>query len=208
MANPVTAVALLHEAKDRGHRAAVHTAAAGALGRILFRIASKAGFPVIHIVRREEQVRLLRELGDEIVLNATSPDFLEQLKEVSQRLGATIAFDPIGGESTGQLVDALPKGSQIVVYGALSLEDARIDPKRLIFEGKQIEGFWFPEWTKKKGTWHMISCVRKAIKGAGKDWTTEVAERVPLDHVRQAILRYEDDMTRGKVLLIPSSSQP
>jgi NADPH2:quinone reductase len=206
MANPVTAIALLHEAKDRGHKAAVHTAAAGALGRILFRVASKDRFPVIHVVRREEQVRLLKELGDEIVLNSTNPDFLEQLKEASHRLGATIAFDPIGGESTGQLVDALPNGSQIIVYGALSLDDARVDPKRLVFEGKQIEGFWFPEWAKKKGMWRMISCARKSIKGIGVDWTTEVAERVPLDQVREAILRYEDDMTRGKVLLVPSGA--
>ena len=109
MANPVTAIALLQEAKDRGHRAAVHGAAAGALGRILLRIASKAGYPIIHIVRREEQVRLLRELGAEVVLNAASPGYLGELKEVSHRLGATIAFDPIGGEFTGQLVEALPK---------------------------------------------------------------------------------------------------
>ena len=52
----------------------------------------------------------------------------------------------------------------------------------------------------------MISCARIAIKGIGVDWTTEVAERVPLDQVREAMLRYEDDMTRGKVLLVPSSS--
>ena len=206
MANPVTAIALLQEAKERGHRAGVHTAAAGALGRILFRIASKAGFPIIHVVRREEQVRLLKELGDEIVLNATSPDFLEALKEESQRLGATIAFDPIGGESTGQLVDALPAGSQIIVYGALSLDDARVDPKKLIFESKQIEGFWFPEWAKKKGMWRLLSCARKAMKGTGVDWATEVAERVPLEDVHEALLRYEGQMTRGKVLILPSPS--
>lgn|GEM_PF-42637 len=208
MANPVTAIALLQEAKERGHRAAVHMAAAGALGRILYRIASKEGFPIIHVVRREEQVRLLKELGDGIVLNSTSPGFPERLREESHRLGATIAFDPIGGESTGQLVDALPTGSQIVVYGALSPDDARIDPKKLVFDGKQIEGFWFPEWAKKKGMLRMISCARKAIKGIGVDWTTEVAERVPLDQVRDAMRRYEEDMSRGKVLLVPSSSGP
>ena len=208
MANPVTAIALLQEAKDRGHRAAVHGAAAGALGRILLRIASKAGYPIIHIVRREEQVRLLRELGGEVVLNATSPDYIEQLKEVSQRLGATIAFDPIGGEFTGQLVEALPRGSQIVVYGALSVEDARVDPKRLIFDGKQIEGFWFSDWAEKKGTWQTISCVRRAMKGTGVEWTTEVAEKVPLDDVSDALLRYEKKMTRGKVLIVPSPSGP
>ncbi len=45
-----------------------------------------------------------------------------------------------------------------------------------------------------------------ALKGAGVEWTTEVGERVPLDHVHEAILRYEDNMTRGKVLIVPSSS--
>jgi NADPH2:quinone reductase len=208
MANPVTAIALLQEAKDRGHKAAVHGAAAGALGRILLRIASKAGYPIIHIVRREEQVRLLKELGAEVVLNATSPDYIEELKEVSHRLGATIAFDPIGGKFTGQLVEALPRGSQILVYGALSAEDARVDPKKFIFDGKQIEGFWFSEWAEKKGTLQTISCVRKAMKGTGVEWTTEVAERVPLDDVSDALLRYEKQMTRGKVLIVPSPSGP
>ena len=48
--------------------------------------------------------------------------------------------------------------------------------------------------------------MRKALKGAGVEWTTEVAERVPLDHVHDAILRYESHMTRAKVLIVPSSS--
>ena len=140
-------------------------------------------------------------------LSPQQAGYLEQLRETAKRLGATIAFDPIGGAFTGQLVEALPRGSQILVYGALSAEDARVDPRKLIFDNKQIEGFWFSDWTEKKGTWQTISCVRKAMKGSGVDWTSEVAERVPLEDVHEALLRYERQMTRGKVLIVPSPSR-
>ena len=203
LANPATAMALFHEAKDRGHKAAVHTAAAGALGRILLRIGVKNGYPIIHVVRRQEQVDLLKELGGEFVLNSSSPEFPSELKETAARLSATIAFDAVAGESTGQLVDALPRGSQILIYGALSLENARVDPKRMIFDNKQIEGWWFTDWLQKKGFVRSGGIIRKALKGVGVEWTTEIAEKVPLDDAHAAVLRYEEQMTRGKILIVP-----
>ncbi len=203
LANPATAMALFHEAKDRGHKAAVHTAGASALGRILLRIGIKNGYQIIHIVRRQEQVDLLREMGGEFVLNSSRPEFPDELKEMARRLRATIAFDAVAGESTGQLVDALPRSSQILVYGALSLENARVDPKRLIFDNKQIEGWWFSDWLVKKGFFRSGGILRKAIKGVGGEWTTEIAEKCPLDDAHAAMLRYEEQMTRGKVLMVP-----
>jgi NADPH:quinone reductase-like Zn-dependent oxidoreductase len=203
LANPATAMALFHEAKDRGHKAAVHTAAAGALGRILLRIGVKNNYPIIHIVRRQEQVDLLKGLGGEFVLNSGSPEFPAALKETAGRLQATIAFDAVAGESTGQLVDALPKNSQILIYGALSLENARVDPKRMIFDNKQIEGWWFSDWMQKKGFLRSGGILRKALKCVGGEWATEVAGKVPLDDAHAAMLRYEEQMTRGKILIVP-----
>ena len=203
LANPATAMALFHEAKDRGHKAAVHTAAAGALGRILLQIGVKNGYPIIHIVRRKDQVDLLKELGGEFVLNSGSPEFPAELKETAGRLRATIAFDAVAGESTGQLVDALPRRSQVLIYGALSLENARVDPKRMVFDNKQIEGWWFSDWLQKKGFMRSGIILRKALKGVGVEWSTEVAEKVPLDDAHAAMLRYEEQMTRGKILIVP-----
>src|SRR5690606_33818110 len=44
--NPMTALALLKTAQRGGHRAAVHTASASQLGRILLMLASDANFPL------------------------------------------------------------------------------------------------------------------------------------------------------------------
>jgi len=35
-------------------------------------------------------------------------------------LGATVLFDAIGGDITGQILDIMPYGSSAFVYGALS----------------------------------------------------------------------------------------
>ena len=204
LANPATAFALFFEARHRGHSAAVHTAAASALGRILLKITKKAGYPVIHIVRRPEQEKLLRKLGGEFVLNSSEEGFMDRLRETAGRLKATIAFDAVGGELTAGLVEALPRGSQIVVYGALSGQPAGIDTTRLIFDNKQVEGFWFSDWMEKRGPVRTFSCIRGALKGVGVDWTTDIADRVSLGEIHEAIGRYEGDMTRGKIIIRPN----
>ncbi len=61
--NPFTAFGLLETARKGGHRAAVHTAGASQLGRMLQTMSAEAGYPLINVVRRKEQIELLRSLG-------------------------------------------------------------------------------------------------------------------------------------------------
>src|SRR5215469_10269267 len=60
LVNPLTAWALVAEARNGGHRAIVQTAAASALGRMVIRLGQKFRLPVVNVVRRPEQVELLR----------------------------------------------------------------------------------------------------------------------------------------------------
>jgi NADPH:quinone reductase len=57
----------------------VSTAAASALGGMILRLGKRYQIPIIHIVRRQEQVDLLRQRGAEYVLNSSDPQFVEQL---------------------------------------------------------------------------------------------------------------------------------
>lgn len=62
--NPLMAVALLELAKVKKHRSVVQTAAASTLGQMILRLFNSENISVINIVRREEQVRLLKEQGE------------------------------------------------------------------------------------------------------------------------------------------------
>jgi len=203
LANPITAYVIFQEAKGRGHKAAIHTAAGSALGKILLGISAKAGYPVIHIVRRKEQVDELIGLGGLYVLNSSDPDFSHQLKDLSHQLGATIAFDAVAGPLTSQLMEAMPKGSQVLVYGRLSSDPMPIDPRELLFQEKSVEGFWLPKWIEKNGNLRVLSAIRKSMKFLESGVASQIAGKIPLKDIHDAIGRYEKNMSSGKILLVP-----
>lgn len=69
---------------------------------MIIRLCQEEGIPLINIVRKEEQEKILREeLKCEHVLNSLEPDFLEKLGELAKKLRATVCFDAVAGELTG-----------------------------------------------------------------------------------------------------------
>jgi NADPH:quinone reductase-like Zn-dependent oxidoreductase len=146
LVNPLTAWALVDVARRGRHKAIVQIAAASALGKMVVRLGRKFSIPVINVVRRSEQVEILRAFGAEHVLRSSDDAFDSNLRKLCQDLGATISFDAVSGEMSGRVLRAQPNGSELIVYGALSLEANQIDPASLIFEGKRVKGFWLSEW--------------------------------------------------------------
>ena len=80
-----------------GHRALVHTAAASNLGQMLHRLCQNEGVELVNIVRKPEQVELLRGMGAKHVCNSSAPGFMQDLIEALATTGATLAFDATGG---------------------------------------------------------------------------------------------------------------
>ena len=106
--NPLTALGMIETLRREGHKGLVHTAAASSLGQMLQRACLADGIPLVNVVRKEEQVQVLRELGAEHVVNTSAPTFLEDLTEALAKTGATLAFDAIGGgRLASQLLGAM-----------------------------------------------------------------------------------------------------
>jgi NADPH:quinone reductase-like Zn-dependent oxidoreductase len=202
--NPLTAWALLEMVEEGKHRAFVQTAAASQLGRMLLRLSLRRRIKGIHVVRREEQAKLLLSLGAENVLVTSSADFDLRAKEVCRALGATLAFDAVAGPLTGRILDALPRGGRVCVYGGLSEEAcAGIDPRALIFQRKKVDGFWLSEWFKRTGVPGALVAAVRVQSLLASDLRSEVRTRVGLDGARDAVLGYAARMTDGKVLIRP-----
>jgi NADPH2:quinone reductase len=97
--NPLTALGFVETARNEGHKAIIHTAAASNLGQMLVKVCLADGIPLINIVRSPQQADLLRGLGATYVLNSKDEDFLSHLTDSIAETGATIVFDAIGGGS-------------------------------------------------------------------------------------------------------------
>ncbi len=88
---------------------------------MLINLCKKNNIPLINIVRREEQVQLLKEQHQcEYVLNSNSENFFEEFTELARNLKATALIECVGGSLTGKLMECLPSRSTVVFYGALS----------------------------------------------------------------------------------------
>src|SRR5690348_17739679 len=133
--NPLTALSMVETMRAEGHSALVHTAAASNLGQMLVRICAADGIGLVDIIRSQEQVEVLRELGATHVVNSSLPDFGDRLTEAVADTGATLGFDAVGGGSlAGDILTAMeraqppqeqwtPYGSsthkQVYIYGSL-----------------------------------------------------------------------------------------
>jgi hypothetical protein len=95
--NPLTALGMVETMKREGHRGLVHTAAASNLGQMLIKLCIEDGVPLVNIVRKPEQVRILESAGAKYVCNSSSADFMGELIQAIQATSATLAFDAIGG---------------------------------------------------------------------------------------------------------------
>lgn len=101
--NPLTALAFVETMKMENHTAMVHTAAASNLGQMLVRICKDDGIPLINIVRKQEQVDLLKSLGAQYVCNTSEASFMDDLVLALSETGATLGFDATGGGNNGEL---------------------------------------------------------------------------------------------------------
>jgi NADPH2:quinone reductase len=134
--NPLTALGMVGTMRMEGHKALVHTAAASNLGQMLVKLCIEDGIPLVNVVRKQEQVDLLKGIGAKYVCNSSEPTFMSDLVDACVATGATLGFDATGGgRLAGQILTAmeiaLNKGAaeysrygstthkQVYIYGGL-----------------------------------------------------------------------------------------
>ena len=205
LVNPMTAVAFFDIIIHDKYKAIINSAAAGALGGMIRFLGNKYNIPVINVVRNELQEQMLLADGAKYVLKISDEAFNDKLSLLTHELKATLALDPISGSYTQQLLEALPYGGTVIVYGNLSASDNGPSLRPLLLDNKKLHGFYLGNWMKDNGlikTIRNLNRVRQLLKS---DIKITIQNRFPLDKTQLAIDTYLNNMTGGKVLLVPSS---
>lgn len=132
--NPLTALCMIETMRKEGHTALVHTAAASNLGQMLNRICIADGVELVNIVRKEEQEKILRDIGAKYVVNSSSDTYMKDLYMAIKATGATLAFDATGG---GQLAsDILTAMEAVLTEGVTGLNTyGALDHKQVYLYG-------------------------------------------------------------------------
>jgi NADPH:quinone reductase len=106
--NPLTTLGMIETMRREGHNALVHTAAASNLGQMLVKLCREEDVPLVNIVRRPKQERILRSIGAVHVCDSSAPSFRSDLTEAVGVASATLAFDATGGgKLASQILSAM-----------------------------------------------------------------------------------------------------
>jgi len=142
--NPLTSLGMVETMRMEGHKALVHTAAASNLGQMLNKICLADGVELVNIVRKQEQVDILKGLGAKYICNSSDDSFMADLTDAIHATGATLAFDATGGgELASQILTAMEQAAartpseysiygstthkQVYLYGGLDLSPTKLN---------------------------------------------------------------------------------
>lgn len=220
--NPMTALGFVETARAEGHSAIVHTAAASSLGQMLQRICTSDGIGLVNIVRSEEQVALMRDIGATHVLNSRDDDFRQKLVEAINETGATVAFDAIGGGSHGsnimgamersaaqRMTEYSPYGSttfkQLYIYGGLDLSPTTLNRLTFGFQWS-VSGWLLTPFLQKAGPETIARLRKRVFDELTTTFATHYTRTIGLaEAIDPAVVKaYERKATGEKFLIDPT----
>ena len=123
----------------------LQNAANSAVGRAVIQIARSRGIRTVNVVRREDAIADLKEIGADIVL-VDGDDLPRRVAEAMGGAALRLAVDAVAGASTNRLASCLAAKGTLVVYGAMSGEAATINPAFLVFQDIIARGFWLTRY--------------------------------------------------------------
>jgi NADPH2:quinone reductase len=206
--NPLTVCGFLDTVRKAKVKAVIQTAAFSTVGKMLIRLCAKEkDVKTINLVRKEEQVKLLKDIGADHVINTSEKDWQLKLKQIAHELDAKICFECIGGDIASKILNAMPYGSTIYNYGNLLFKPLdSFNSADLIFFNKKVLGWWLGTWlqeisNEEKASW--FGYVIGEIFANNELFKTSTSKKFSFDNFKEAMEFYQGNMSEGKVLLVP-----
>lgn len=219
--NPLTALSMVEVMRREGHKALVHTAAASNLGQMLNKICQRDGVKLVNVVRSNEQAKILKEIGAQIVLDSTSPKFMAELIEAVGATEATLAFDAIGGGNlASQLLTAMEAAAaarmttysrygsstfkQVYIYGSLDTSQTQLT--RSFGLSWSVSGWLLTPFLQKIGGPDVNRLRQRVVSELTTTFASHYTKEISLRDVAtlEAALAYNKRATGEKYLINPT----
>jgi NADPH:quinone reductase len=119
---------------EAGDAILVH-AAAGGVGSILCQWASHLGAQVIGTAGSAAKLEIAANNGCAHVIDYSSENFIERVKEITNGKGVPVVFDAVGKDTFSQSLDCLSPRGFLINFGTASGPPPKVDPTELMLKG-------------------------------------------------------------------------
>jgi NADPH:quinone reductase-like Zn-dependent oxidoreductase len=182
----------------------IQDAANSGVGVNLIRLAAAKGLKTINVVRRQELVDPLKEMGGDVVL-VDGEDLAERALKASGGNRARLAVDCVSGAIVMRLADCLVDGGTVVNYGLLTDDPCMLRPDQVFFKSIDLTGFWLAKMMPTM-SYEEIVTMYEELAGHVLDGTLNVAVEAtyPLERIKEAVAHAGRYKRSGKILLRPN----
>jgi NADPH:quinone reductase-like Zn-dependent oxidoreductase len=204
IAMPFSAIALLEFLRVKSGDWMIQNAANGAVGKTVAMLAATRDIEVINLVRRDDAIEQLNELGISNVVSTEHDDWEDRARAITGGVPFNAAIDSIGGEISGKLLSLLGENGLLVSFGSATGEPMQISSGDLIFKQAVVKGFWGAKVSASMSTKDKSRLIGELLRlvAAGR-LKLPVEEVYPLDQITDAVRTSLTPGKIGKVLLKP-----
>lgn len=201
---PISALMLLEFLNIQSGQWMIQNTANGAVGKTVAMIAKTRGIHVINLVRREEAISELHELGIEHVIATHHPDWKKQVQDILGENDLFAAVDSIGGRTSGELLSLLGNNGVLVSFGSMTGEPMQISSGDLIFKQAVVKGFWASVISQNMAPEKKKSLIIELLTLASQKQLILPTDGIyQFNDIQQAAQKATQMARKGKILLKP-----
>jgi NADPH:quinone reductase len=181
--------------------------ASGGVGFAAVQLAKAKGAKVLAGISTPAKADLARAAGADAIIDLSRPDLHDALREqvyaVTDKRGADIILDPLGGDIFDAAIRALAWRGRLVVIGFAAGRIPTIKANYLLVKNIEVSGLQVSDYRKRTPD-QVTACFADvfSLYAAGK-LKPAPAETYPLARFAEALQAIQTRKARGRVVLLP-----
>jgi NADPH2:quinone reductase len=175
--------------------------ASGGVGLTAVEIAKAMGATVIAAAGGPEKLAVAKRAGADHLIDYTSENLRDRVKEITGGRGADVVYDPVGGDAFDQSLRSIAWEGRIIIIGFAGGRVPQIPANILLVKNIDIVGFFWGSYRRYKP--HLMTESLDQLL----HWFDEgklkphVSHRLPLGQVTEALDLLRTRKSTGKVVL-------
>lgn len=175
--------------------------ASGGVGLTAVELGKLMGARVIAAASTAEKLALCQEYGADEIINYKEEDLKVRIKELTNKKGANVIYDPVGGDFTESALRAIAWEGRYLVIGFAAGDIPRIPLNLTLLKGCQIVGVFWGAFAMSQPKENMANTMQLIQWFNEKKLNPHIHATYSLKDAPKALEEMMDRQVKGKVVI-------
>jgi NADPH:quinone reductase-like Zn-dependent oxidoreductase len=189
--------ALIAQAQLAPGQTVLVQAAGSGVGSAAIQICRLVGARVITTVGSDDKIEFAKGLGAEAVVNYRKQDFVEEVRQWTNKRGVDVVIEHVGGETLEKSIYTLTRLGRLITIGSHDTHWGRLDLRHVYSKNLRVIG------TNLGSILELKTILDYMVAGR----LAPIIDRAfPLRDIRAAVQHALDRKAKGKVMIVPDTN--